>query len=306
MDTDKFRALCANETSFAFHQTALTWTMFQVEKGKGGLIHIQGALVTKNPRVVSGAGFKQLGEDTGFVGAHWEVMKGGIEDSVKYVSKEGSGGRIPGYTLHEYGERPKGQGHRTDMDDVQERLINGTLAWPDLIYEEPMLHARYRAHWQALEASEMRKVYRTERPKCIWLWGASGQGKSWLLFNKYAKVGWLASGELYLFNPDTKWFDGFNPLRCKTFGMNEFRGQVPFSTLMTWADIWPCHGPVRCREDVPIKFDTLVITSIFHPKDVYKKTLEDEGEPWEQFNRRFEIIHVVRNALDHINKKTAK
>ena len=149
----------------------------------------------------------------------------------------------------------------------------------------------------------MRKVYRTEAPKCVWLWGESGAGKSHKLFKEYAKVEWMSTGELYLFDPGTKWFDGFNPLRCKTLGINEYRGQVAFGTLMAWADKWPCNVPVRCRQDVPLKFDTLCITSIFHPKDVYKKTLEDEGEPWAQFQRRFTIVHVVKDALAHINKK---
>ena len=229
-------------------------------------------------------------------GAHFEVMRGNISQARKYCMKEGSGGRIEGCEVYEFGIAPETQGKRSDLHSCQDRLISGDLSFRDLPYKEPGMHAKYKRHWETLEDRQKRKIYRTEMPECIWLWGPSGAGKSHALFNEYAKVEWIETGELYLFDLEVnKWFDGFDPSVCKVLGLNEFRGQVKFPTLMRWADKWPCTVPIRGRESVPLKFDKLVITCIKHPKDVYRQSLDGEDqEPWEQFQRRFKIIKVNR------------
>lgn len=256
--------------------------------------HLQGHCVTKNPRTANAAGYVRLAIDLGMAGAHIEVRKGSFDQNEEYCSKEGSGGRIDGYEVIRLGDRPPGQGARSDIYELHAALIGGTVTQEDIMIDHPVLHSRYKRHWEAVEDHQIKKVYREKMPECVWLWGKSGAGKSHLLFNEYAKLEWLATGELYLFDLEVnKWWCGYNPRVCKTVGLNEFRGQVRFATLMAWADKWPMTVPVRGRQSLPLKFNTLVVTSIFHPKDVYKKTLEDEGEPWEQLQRRFKIIHVV-------------
>lgn len=277
------------------------WLLGQEEMGESSsLSHFQFCVHTKNPRSVSVSSRIKIAEEVGAVGAHIEAAKGNLEQNIAYCTKEGSGGRIPNTDVVELGDRPK-QGKRNDIHTLHNDVVEGKVTYEEILLEHPMLHARYKRHWEALEDNLSRKVYRKEMPKCIWLWGESGSGKSHLLFTKYAKLEWLSTGELYLFDLEVnKWWDGFNPRVCKTVGLNEFRGQVRFATLMAWCDKWPMTVPVRARQSVPLKFNTIVITSIFHPKDVYKKTLEEEGEPWAQFKRRFDVIHVNKPLMSKL------
>ena len=291
MSIEKWESLKQGEITL--HQS-IAYLCCQPEMGKEGTEHLQFHFVTKNPRTVNAAGFIRMGIDLGFVGAHIEVRKGTFDQAEEYCSKEGSDGRIDGYEVTRLGDRPPGQGARSDLYSLQDDLIEGKLTFEDLLLKYPMEHSRYKRHWEDLEDHQKRKIYRKEMPEAIWLWGDSGAGKSHLLFTKYAELEWITTGELYLFDLEVnKWWDGFNPSVCKTVGLNEFRGQVRFSTLMAWVDKWPMNVPVRGRQSIPLKFDTLVVTSVFHPKDVYKRTLEDEGEPWKQFTRRFKIVHVM-------------
>lgn len=80
-----------------------------------GALHIQGCVVfASNKRL---AGVKLLHST-----AHWEVMRGTLEQAVAYATKEDT--RYPGRQPWVWGSKPVGQGKRTDLDDACELLMS--------------------------------------------------------------------------------------------------------------------------------------------------------------------------------------
>jgi hypothetical protein len=52
-------------------------------------------------------------------------------------------------------------------------------------------------------------------------------------------------------------------------------------------DKWPKTVKQRCKEPVPFLAKEIRIACIKDPRDVYRR---QEGEPWEQFERRCEVV----------------
>ena len=77
--------------------------------------------------------------------------------------------------------------------------------------------------------------------------------------------------------------------------MNEFRGQIQFCELLDLMDKWPKTVSRRGREPVPFLAKRILISSIRHPRDVY---VRQEGEPWEQFDRRCDVVKLAPRDRD--------
>lgn len=266
----------------------------QLERGDGGRLHVQLCGVLHNAAVTKASNLVRIGAKFGLPKhAHIEVMRATLKEAKAYCTKEK--GREVQTNPKELGEEPVGGGTRSDLIDFVSRLGGSDLPWDEVDEREPFLSSRHHALIRRLYVKKMQSLYRTVAPKCIWLWGPSGSGKSWDSFHKYSKPEWQATGEAYLKSHNGKgagWWDGFDPMICKTVILNEFRGGIEFSLLMQIADEYPMRVSIRGEQDRPLKFDTLVVNSIMHPKDVYKGVFEGDGgeEPYEQLERRFTII----------------
>jgi hypothetical protein len=73
--------------------------------------------------------------------------------------------------------------------------------------------------------------------------------------------------------------------------LNEFRGQLKFSTLLELVDKWPLNVPCRNKESVPFVSKKLIVTSSMVPEDVYRNVLNDNMN---QLRRRFKVKQVIR------------
>lgn len=285
---------------------SVQWAVFQLERGDGGRLHGQGCFVMKNAVTISTSNMAKIKLRAGVPEhTHIEVMRGTVDQAHKYCTKED--GRMEGTKPREFGVKPIGQGTRSDLIEFLKILGTEEMPWDEVDEREPVISSRHHALIRRLYVKAIRKCYRTERPKSIWLWGPSGAGKSWDAFHKYSKPEWMADGRTYLKSHNgggAKWWCGFDPLRCKTVIMNDFRGGIEFSLLMQIADEHPMNVGIRGESDRPLKFDTLVITSVNHPKDVYAGVFEGEGgdEPYEQLERRFEIIKKNKRKSGLISK----
>lgn len=112
-----------------------------------GKLHVQGFCVfTTNKRLNA---LKAVSSR-----AHWELMKGKLEDSEAYCSKEGS--REPGYNPRTWGERPVNQqGKRNDLAHAIEALHaskESTIAdkLRDVAAAEPAAYVKYYKGLEAL------------------------------------------------------------------------------------------------------------------------------------------------------------
>ena len=121
-----------------------------------GRLHYQGYVYFKNARSFTSVK-KLLGS------SHIELARGNVNDNVKYCSKDGK--------FIEYGIKPK-QGCRVDLDEVRRRMDDG---------EDPMdidftKWCMYRRAFD--EYRSIKEVKRNWVTTVIWLYGASGVGKT--------------------------------------------------------------------------------------------------------------------------------
>lgn len=124
--------------------------------------------------------------------------------------------------------------------------------------------------------------------KGIWYTGPAGSGKSHKVYEDFNPA------THYEKSLEDEWWDGYTGQEVVI--LNEFRGQIKFSFLLAMVDKWPLKVKQRCKEPVPFLAKEVRITSILHPKEVYKNALED-NEPWAQFERRFEVVTMAARSV---------
>lgn len=269
------------------------------EKDEG--LHLQGWVYMASEVHTTPSNFKRIAERLGLKGAHFGVCNGNIEQNEKYCSKgpEEPGGRVEGTESMTFGECPR-QGDRVDLRNEAAYLLarfkdkNDELDPWNCVVIEPDAYDRKRRWIQDYKQYLYKQIVRVKEPRCIWYWGEAGMGKSHQCFTGHGDYRvMIPADEMMVANPQTKWWDRLNPFKCKVLVFNDLRGEIDFNWLLQIADHWPAYGPVRNMPDVPLMFDTLVISCLKHPEDVYKRSCED-GDKFEQFKRRFEIIEVKR------------
>ena len=238
-----------------------------------------------------------------FPEAHIDKCKGSIKDNRDYVFKEGkwSGSekedsKIDGMQF-EIGTAPieVGQGHRTDIDRLEEMIDAGLT--PEQIFA---LSMSYRIYEKQVRAQYMAKRQR-ETPlfrqvRVVWHVGESGTGKSYsmlrlmeqqpesvYLMNDYDGGGLdLYQGESVLF-------------------MDEFRGQIRYSTLLNMLDGY--RTQIHCRyANVYALWTEVHITSVLPPEAVYHRivTEHQDMDTIQQLLRRLDEIHYhYRNGDEY-------
>jgi len=91
-------------------------------------------------------------------------------------------------------------------------------------------------------------------------WGKSGVGKT--------RRAWHEAGDdVYIKNPNTKWWDGYRGQ--KRVIIDEFVGRVDLSYLLVWLDRYPCMAEVK-GFSVPLEAEEFWITSNVNPEDWYQ------------------------------------
>lgn len=225
-----------------------------------------------NPRSTGKRALGVIGRMFGPIHANVLPMYGSFAQNEAYCSKEGQ--------YRKLGNPPR-QGTRDDLNEIKDAIMRGEIRADDVAVENPTMFHQYGRTLDRLEAIALRKKWRTEMTEGIWYTGVSGVGKSHKAFEGYNP------DTHYVKNLNEDWWNGYKGQ--ETIILNEFRGQIPFAELLDLMDKWPKNVKWRCRESVPFLAKRLIITSIKHPKDIY---VRQEGEPWEQFDRRCKIVNL--------------
>lgn len=231
-----------------------------------------------NLRSASNKVLNQIGNIFGPTHCRVAAMKGSFLQNEAYCSKEGE--------LKEFGNKPR-QGFRGDIREVADRILDGQQTADDVCEDNPEFFHQYGRTLDRLEAIALRKKFRTEMTKGIWIHGVSGSGKSHEAFKDYNPA------THYIKNLNEDWWDGYKGQ--ETVIINEFRGEIRFSELLDLVDKWPKTVKWRCRESVPFLAKTVIITSIKRPEDVYVNQVD---EPWKQFERRFVVKEMEQKCSE--------
>lgn len=216
------------------------------------------------PRVVA----KMLGN------AHLEPQRGKKEEIIDYILKKGDKWKEKGEDILCVTEDMDGvigiQGARTDLGQIEGYLTEGYT--PSEIMELKLNYRRYekmiRDAYFAKRAAEtpfMRNVY------VEWHCGESGSGKTYFITDLIEAYG---ENEVYFVTDyEQGGMDKYNGE--KVLFLDEFRGQIRFSTLLSMLDVYKAQVHSRYTNIVGL-WNKVYITSPLPPEQVYKKMVSSE------------------------------
>lgn len=233
-----------------------------------GTPHLQGYYYFKNP-----IAFTSLAKQT--PGCHLIQATGNAAQNRVYCTKGGK--------FEEFGKEPA-QGCREDLAMVRDEIQGGGSV-EAICMDRPMLYHQYGRTMNKIEDICLRKKWRKEKTKATWYWGPPDTGKSHTAFEGYD------SETHYVKCLSDKWWDGYTGQ--DTVLLNEFRGQLMFSTLLELADKWPMKVDRRNREPVPFISKHIIVTSPMHPFECYADAIarDEAGHGKLELARRFNIVH---------------
>lgn len=238
-----------------------------------GRPHHQGFMVFFNPRASGTKNLDSIGNmfklNNDCVHTHIYPLFGSLKANEKYCSKESE--------LEKFGEPPT-QGARKDLNELRDRIIQGTSV-DDIAVENPIMYHQYGRTMHKLEAIALRKKFRTEMTLGIWFFGPTGVGKSHEAFKDFHP------DTHYVKNLNEDWWDGYKGQGIVI--LNEFRGQMKFAELLDLLDKYPKTVKIRNQEPVPFLAKYVLITSCKHPSEIYVNC----GEHIDQLYRRCTIMH---------------
>lgn len=189
--------------------------VFGYEEASTGTKHLQGYIYFENAK-----SFSKI-QKLLPLGTHIEKTNGTPQQASQYCKKEGK--------YEEFGTLPQPSGKRNDLMLVKEMIKDGN-GMNEII--------EVASNYQCLKTAELllkyREQKRTWKPKVIWLWGASGSGKTKKAYddmpNLYRKT-----------NSTGKWWDGYDG--HSDVLIDDLKDDSPqmYSTLLELLDRYDCR-----------------------------------------------------------------
>lgn len=245
-----------------------------------------------------------------FPTAHLEKAMGTPKQNRDYVAKEGKWKTnpkgetsIPG-TYEEWGELPEepAQSARSDLQEIGDLVERGLTPT-----EIMAINFSYRRYERLIRSAFFEKRKRETPPirevKIHYLVGEAGSGKSFtyvklceeqdeenvFLVTDYDGGGWdIYCGEPILF-------------------MDEYKGQLPFSTLLTLTDVYKAQIHARYSNVVAL-WQEVYITSVFPPEELYQKMVAEDlrgRDKQQQLLRRItDITYCWKNSRSEYRRHT--
>jgi len=210
--------------------------------------------------------FRRHGWDDLFVAA----SKGDKDSNEVYCFKDKT-------NLVELGS-PRIQGERKDIHKMRDLIVSGTSVTAT---EFP---AEFQAYGRVLDrimAEQNAKRTRVNDKKCVWLWGATGVGKT-----RYVRE----------MHPDHyQWkYTEFQTYKFEDcILLDEFRGQLNVNDFLILTDPYDTKYKINIKfmDAVPSVASFIYVTSDRHPQDIFTDT-----KIYEQVMRRFEVVHLTKPA----------
>lgn len=216
---------------------------------------------------------------------HCETCKGSEKDCRdycrcigKHVHKQPL--HITGGERGDYQESEgKGQGKRSDLAEVAERVANGALPQA-LAVEHPATYVRYFRGLEALyKAVQPAPPLVREPPTIYYFWGPTNTGKTWRCLTN------PNLGSYFLAGTDKNAFDGYNNQTSLIFDEWNF-DQTPLNLIKKILDRYTF--PVMCRyNNVYSAWTQVFITSQHGPMEQYPESPQVDREAfWRRLRGR--------------------
>lgn len=222
--------------------------------------------------------------------AHIEQRKGTAKEASDYCKKDNN--------YEELGTLSS-PGARTDLKQVCDDILKGKKV-DDITIENPFFFHQYGRTLQKVEDIRNRNIFRNFMTEGIWYHGKTGCGKSETAFKNYdPKTHYVWKYE------KNDWQDGYTGQEIVI--IDEFRGQLPFSTLLRMIDKHPnCDVSRRGKEPFPFISKKVIITSALRPEEIYYNL--HENDKLEQLLRRLKIIDLsqMSQKCSEGNTKTSE
>ena len=230
----------------------------QLEQGEGGTEYRHWQLVLVHGEPIRFSTLKKK-----LPTAHLEPVRD-LRASLAYVQKEDS--RVEGEKPLVKGDiRPgPGQGHRSDLDALRTRILQGQETADDLILSDSGAWRHSRLVSDLVSARDRhRQEGKLRDVQVRVIYGDTGTGKTSAVLDGLHRLGTVCRV--------THWgvgaFDGYDGQ--DSLVLDEFAGQPPIEELLTWLDVYPVAIAARYRAR-QARFVRVAILANSAPETWYK------------------------------------
>lgn len=180
----------------------------------------------------------------------------------------------------EYGQPSDGQGHRSDLSRVAERIRSGA-SYSELAAEETTSFIKYHRGIREAIRCLQPPLQRNWKTHTVVYWGAPGTGKS-KACNEQATI----LGRPTYYKPRGEWWDGYNGQSAVV--IDDFYGWIKYDELLKILDRYPYQVPIKGGYE-EFTSHVVFITSNKPPEEWYRF---DGYDPTALLRRIDELINL--------------
>lgn len=230
------------------------YMIIALEKGEEGHYHIQGYCYSHTQRLPTT--WSNLLDNAYYT----KMSRGTVEQNRDYVKKQDHT-FISGPL--EFGDVPKNQGQRSDIEDFIDAVKEG-LSDYELLEQYPVQYLRYEnkiTKLRNLAKPIDKKSYNIK--EVLYLWGSSGTGKTRFYHEKYDM------NDVYVLNTyERGCFDNYS--NESILVLEEYRGNFNISFLLQLLDGYVIQLPARYHNKIG-RFQKVVICTNVPIQSLYKE-----------------------------------
>lgn len=246
-----------------------------------GLKHVHAVL--EDPKAMRFSAVKKV-----FPSMHIQPTKGNKEQAEGYIKKTGKWseeGEEIVYTAQR-GDIKGAQGQRRDLGVIQDLIDQGMT--PDQIMDMNINWRRFdKMIRDAYFSKRVKETPFLRQVEVIWHVGDSGSGKTYSVMELIEKVG---EENVYFISDYEHPFDKYNGQRI--LFMDEFRGQIRFSTLLAILQGYRAQISARYNNIFAL-WEEVHISTILPPELVYKKLVSKEDEKDDTIKQLYRRISKI-------------
>lgn len=243
-----------------------------------GTPHLQCFFILKNP--LSMKGFHKKLEETFGIPSTIALKEAdaNIDECIKYCCKDGDATHL--------GEKPKGKGSRTDLNDVANMVLSGATLH-EIATVAPTEFIKFSSGISKL--IQFTTKPRDFKTKVYWCYGTTGTGKSrWCMENMERENSYSKNGQ-------TKWWDGYYGQKDVLIDDYRPNKEMNFGYMLNLMDRFPMIVEAK-GQTTHFVSHRIFITAPLAPRELFMEISDGKwsNDAIDQFERRItKILHFT-------------